>query len=655
MTKLLRPRPRTDPVKWAGNREYPASAGHPGKRNPRKTPYMIPFALAVHGRTHKRVVMVVSAQSGKTESFIDIMGERLDTAPVPTLYVGPSKQFLSEQFEPRLEDLMKNTVLKDRVAPKSQQKKTRKVINGVPLRLAHGGSSTAMKSDPFGLALMDEVDEMMTNIRNQGNPVGLVDARGDSYPDFVNAVTSTPSIGEVAVELDEESGLEFWAEADPNEIKSTIWRLWQSGTRYHWAWPCPHCRDYFIPRFDRLRWDKPKDAEGRELKSTAAMANNTAHLVCPAGCIICEGDPVEGSNLSTKEWMNDNGVYVAPGQRVERDGTIVGPMPESWTLSYWVSGLCSPFVSWGERAARYVEAVRTGTFADVQTVKNAGFGELHAPTSTANLSWKDVQKCALVGHHAGAVHERARVVTLTADVQKERIPYVIRAWGAYGTSWLVEADELYGPTAEKAIWRQLGDLLNDTYDGFPIKLGLVDSGFRPGKKFVVPEHRVYEFAKRYPRLVRATKGSSSPMRKPVQVSKIDIKLDGKEFKQGLDLLRLDVNYFKSWVMDRVSWPRDEGGAWFLTEEISEDYCRQIVSERQVVKPDGKIGWVQRSRENHFLDCEAMQGAAHMFLNLGKLKGEGGRQSPRQQQQQTEPKQSARSPRGGGWLDGGSIW
>lgn len=619
--RTLIPRPRTTPPEWARkNRVYAETSGRPGPRNPYVTPYMVPFALAVHGRTHKRVVMVVSAQSGKTETVIDIIGERMDTAPVPTILVGPSKQFMIEQIEPRIVDLMMNTPLKDRLGVNSRQKQTRKFINGVPLRLAHGGSSRPLKSDPFGLALTDEADEMMAALKGAGNPIPLVDARGDTHADFVHAVTSTPSEGVAEVEVDPESGLEFWADSDPEEVKSTIWRLWLSGTRYHWAWPCPCCGEYFIPRFTCLGWDKPKDREGREMPSTPFLANRTAHLICPRnGCIIKEDDAVPGSNRTAKEWMNDRGVYVAPGQSIDPDGTVSGLPPESWTLSYWVSGLCSPFVSWGERAARYVEAVRSGNPGDVQAVKNQGFGELYAPGSGAAPEWSEVLKCAVPYYRMGQVPDGGRILTLTCDIQKNRIPYVIRAWGGTGTSWLVEAAELFGQTEEKEIWDHLATVLTSTYDGIPIRLALVDSGFRPGKKFIVPEHRVYAFARRFPSLVRATKGSSIPMRKPVHHSKIDITIDGKAIKKGLDLLRLDTDYFKSWVQQRVRWEAGAPGAWYLPEDITEDYCRQIVSESRIVAPGGKVKWVPRSRENHFLDCEAMQAAAQLILNLTKLR------------------------------------
>src|SRR5260221_5049169 len=88
--------------------------------------------------------------------------------------------------------------------------KTRKLVAGVPLRLAHGGSSTALKSDPAALAIIDEYHEMLLSVTGQGSPLTLVEARGATYADFVCGVTSTPGIGAVEIERDKESGLDFW-------------------------------------------------------------------------------------------------------------------------------------------------------------------------------------------------------------------------------------------------------------------------------------------------------------------------------------------------------------------------------------------------------------------------------------------------------------
>lgn len=623
----------------------------------------MPFVRAAHGRTHKRVVLVVGAQMGKTEGILDLIGERLDSSPVPIIYVGPSQQFIREQFEPRIMDLLDEApALSRKVGRGQKNKKTRKVISGVPLRLAHGGSSTALKSDPFGMALTDEADELLANVRKAGNPIELIDLRGSTYgAGFVHAIVSTPSEGPADVTVDADSGLEFWANTDRNEVASTIWQLWLSGTRYHWSWPCPHCGEYFIPRFRCLAWDKPKDDAGREQKSTPHMAGKTAHLVCPRnGCVITD---------DAKAWMNERGVYVAPGQSVTPDGVVEGLEPESWTISYWVSGLASPFVSWGERAAAYVNAVRSGDHEQIKVVVNGGFGELYVPGDGDVPEWAEVQKLgetAEAPYHTGQAPEWVQAVTMAVDVQKNRLIFTKRGWGAYGTSCLIEAGEIFGDTSEEHIWNDLASEMTEYVYGMPIRLVLIDSGFRPGKKDAVPDHRVYEFCRRFPNLARATKGSSTPMRKPIVASQIDIKLNGREFKKGLHLLRLDGDHFKSAVHAKVRWPEGAPGAFYLPTDVSEDYCMQLVSEARVKTPNGKVKWVQRARENHFLDIEAMQEAAGMLLNVRTLRGETP-QKPRRMRQDGEyaPPETIPDPdnrdrdrrpeRRQGWLPRESIW
>jgi hypothetical protein len=43
-----------------------------------------------------------------------------------------------------------------------------------------------------------------------------------------------------------------------------------------------------------------------------------------------------------------------------------------------------------------------------------------------------------------------------------------------------------------------------------------------------------------------------------------------------------------------------------------------VSEARLKQQSGKVEWVQRSRDNHFFDCEAMQAAAGYLLNVQRI-------------------------------------
>jgi phage terminase large subunit GpA-like protein len=602
LTRTLR---MMEPDQWAqANRTHPQSSGLPGPRDPYLTPYIVEPERAIAAGAYKRVVLVFAAQSAKTELMLDVAGQRLDQKPVPILYVGPNKQFLSEQFEPRVMQLLDGApTLAEKVARGKRMTKTRKMVSGVPFRLAHAGSTAALKSDPAALALVDEYDEMKSNVNEQGGPLGLIERRGDTYADFVCVVASTPKRGRVAAVKDDRSGLHFWDAAVAEDIESPIWQLWQQGTRHHWCWPCPHCAEYFVPRFDLLRYP---------LKATPLEAAHETFLECPACGAVIENHH--------KTQMNERGHFVAPGQTIDKHGIIRGTPRERMTISFWVSGLASPFVSFGERVAVLVEAQQSGDDAMVQQAMNAGFGELYSPGGGEVPEWMEIkEKSRQTTYRRGEVPEDALYLTLACDVQRHSIPWAIRGWGPRATSWLINYGYLRGDTSEEDIWNALGDLVAEPVGGMVIRLAFIDSGFRPGKTDTLPINRIYEFCRRFMRRVRPTKGSSAPMRTPLLISKIEVnRKDGRAAKYGLDLVRLDTDHWKSWVHERLRWPADQIGGWHVFNGIDDDYCHQIVSEARLKLPTGRVEWVQRSRDNHFLDVEAMQAAAGYLLNVQRI-------------------------------------
>jgi phage terminase large subunit GpA-like protein len=99
-----------------------------------------------------------------------------------------------------------------------------------------------LSSDQAGDIYVDDLDWMGADVEGEGDPLGLIRTRGFTYRDRKVFVTSRPKRGSVDIERDEESGLAFWGGAEA--LESPIWQLWQSGTRHHWAWPCPHCAAY---------------------------------------------------------------------------------------------------------------------------------------------------------------------------------------------------------------------------------------------------------------------------------------------------------------------------------------------------------------------------------------------------------------------------
>ncbi|MCF6200006.1 MAG: phage terminase large subunit family protein [Hyphomicrobiaceae bacterium] len=625
----MKPVKQTTADEWArNNRFYKPSSGFPGPRDPSLTRYMIAFGrsfdvadqIETYGATYSRSIMVTSSQSGKTEVILDVIGRNMDQRPAPIMYLGPTRVFVENEIEPRLMEMINDAPrLKERLNKKGN-KKTRKLIGGVPVALAWAGSPAQVAGMAAQLALIDELDRMAASIKGEGDPLALIEARGTSYRDAMNGAISTPLLGTVDIEVDPVSGLELWMKMEPEDIESPIWRQFQSGTMHHWSWPCPECNEYFVPRFKQLHildeWN-PAQAKGK------------AHMSCPrCGGVIEEHH---------KKEMNERGVYVAPGQNVDENGTVTGTPPETTTLSFWVSGLCTPFRSFGDRAAQYVAAKQSGEQEKLKGVINTGFGELFAPGGGDVPEWQEVADLKR-GYKMLELPKGVRILTMTVDVQKRRLIYVIRGWGHRATSWLIDAGELHGSTTHEEVWGDLASLLQRPIRGMVIKRAFIDSGYRPGKPYMVPVNKVYEFCRRFPRLAYPTKGRAT-MDKPLFVSKHDVNSKGKIKRYGLDLVMLNTDHGKSWVHERIRWPDDQPGSGLLPADISNDYCKQIVAEARIRRPNGAPQWIARSKENHFLDCEAMQaGMAHM-LNMHLI---GPLDEDRDTKPKRRPKHSGRS-------------
>lgn len=573
----------------------------PGRRDPWLTPYMIPLGRKAASRQYRRVVGVSASQSGKTDTILDVMGARLDQRPAPILYLGPGKEFNTEQFEPRLMQLIDEAEsLARKVLRGKRMKKTLKWIAGVRVRLAHAGSSAAIKSDPFALALVDEVDEMMSNIRGQGDPVGLAEARGETYSDFVLVIVGTTSHGIVETEIDPVNGLELFKVADREQVRSPVWRHWQEGTRHHWAWPCPHCGTYFVPYRKHLHW--PKGA-------TPAQAAREAYLLCPAA--DC-GGVIEEQH---KPEMNARGVMVAPGQTIE-DAQADRNHPDNVVWSQWASGLASPFVTFGLRASRLLSVMMTGDEDKIQTAVNSNFAEPYAPGATGDLpEWKELLEHR-VGYPVRSLPRQVLRLGMGIDVQKRGLYYVIRGFGSRGTSYLIDNGFLHGLTDEDAVWEDLANLILSPIRGMHVERAIIDSGFRPDKPGAGSEHRVYGFARRFSWVVSAAKGRDTLGARPYTVSEIEVKADGRKRLYSLELVHVNSDFFKSLVHSRVKTPLDKLGAFYLHDDADEEYARQVLSEVRTVQPgDPKPKWQKTQRDNHFLDCEALAAVAGYVMNV----------------------------------------
>ncbi|MGB0972824.1 MAG: terminase gpA endonuclease subunit, partial [Mycobacterium sp.] len=415
-----------------------------------------------------------------------------------------------------------------------------------------------------------------------------IEPRHNEYPDGRTVGVSSSTLGNVETYVHPETGLEHWKVADGSQVSSPIWMLWQQGSRHEWAWPCPDCREYFIPRHKLLWW--PEDTDDLE------TIEREARLVCPR----C------GSQIGSehKAQLNARGRFVAPGQSVTPDGDILDTggaahtgaryVLEGSEFTYWVSGLCNFSVkaTFGALAVRWFRAVQSGEDERVQGVLNTVFGELFGIGGDAPKAEAVKERCA--GYLSGAVPDDVNLLTCFVDVQKRFLTYVVRGWGLKYRSWLIEAGEIWGNTLLAETWDKLEDIYTQTWDGYGIVRMGVDSGYRADE--------VYAFCRTHPRAF-PTKGHDT-LSKPFYASKIEVDARGAQIKYGLQLWHYDTDVAKSFVHGRIAAGGDVPNAWHVPDDVTDDYCSQVVAEERTVNPiTQKVKWV-KTGPNHFFDCEA---------------------------------------------------
>lgn len=529
----------------------------------------------------REIILVTPSQSSKTETLLNIIGHRFDEGPrVPALVIQPTSKLAKSFADERLRNLIRSTkTLWEKLEKGQRDRITEKFLAGVPLRVGWAGSPTELASHPIGLAVVDERDRMDANVGGEGDPVGLVRARGKNFPSFLMVVTSTPTTWDL----------------------SAIQALFDNGSREMWEWQ-HGCGHWFRPMLKHLNYPK---------NSTPDEAAANATLRCPQCDEAIPSNATDdlNKNARMRQYMrDDDGEYVPDPN----------PPPKGPTRSFWVTGPCTPWTSFEAIARELAAADRDGTPEVMQTVVNTYGGELYR-ISGDSPDWERVLTLRR-DYKRGTVPSKVKVLTLGADVQKHGIWFVVRGWGFNMSSWLIDDGFIAGETEFDDVWIMLSQVLQGIYDGYPIKRAFIDSGYTPGRdRFRRPDSQIYLFCRRHMGHAYPSKGYATRP-KPIQSSQIDVTHGGMVIKNGLTLWILDSDHCKSWVYSRIDWPDNaENGHWLVHDEVDEDYCRQVTAEEFISKPTGQRVWLsQRSKPNHLLDAESICYAAAKSIHVETL-------------------------------------
>lgn len=240
--EMFRP-PSNDTVsQWADKHRMLVSeaSSEPGRWRTDRAPYQREIMDAFTQPGVWEIDIMASAQVGKSEIELNMMGRAIDMDPGPILYVQPTDKVAEDYSKRRIAPMIAAC---PRLREKVNGAKSRNSNNTIVMKVFPGGSlniigansPSDLASKPVRYIFLDEIDRFPDSAGTEGDPIELAERRTETYRHNRKIVKcSTPTI----------------------KGRSKIERAFMHGTQEEWRTECPHCRQYSFIRFDDVKFDK---------------------------------------------------------------------------------------------------------------------------------------------------------------------------------------------------------------------------------------------------------------------------------------------------------------------------------------------------------------------------------------------------------------
>lgn len=503
----------------------------------------------------ERVVVMKSAQIGWTQLIGNIVGYFVDQDPAPMLVLQPTLEMGEAWSKDRLSPMIRDTeCLNAKIADNRSRDSGNTILHkmypGGRITIAGANSAASLASRPIRVVLADEVDRYPQSAGMEGDPISLAFKRTTTFWNRKLLAGSTPTITGIS------------------RIEAEFER---SDKRYFHV-PCPGCGAMQVLKWAQVKWSKGES--GNPLPESA-------HYLCEVeGCGSWWSDADRWKAVSLGEWRATAPFTGIAGFHVWEAYSSWVPLAD--TVRNFLAAKDNP------------ETLKTWT--------NTALGESWAERGEAP-DWQRLYERRSRELVLGEVPEWTGVLTIGSDVQRNRIEADVWAWGPGMQSALVDHIVVHGDPAGEAVWREMDELVGrewETASGRSLRPArfAIDTG--DGYSTT----QVYAWARKYPRVVMAVKGtarfdSSSPVSGPTWV---DVNVSGKKRRRGVQLWTIAVAVFKS---ETYSWlhldqPVDgddyPAGYIHLPQGTSDSWIRQLVAE-QLVKVKSRTGFTKLQWEN----------------------------------------------------------
>lgn len=550
----------------------------------------------------REIVLMTSAQVGKTWSMLIIAAHRITTKPSGIVWAMDTDENVKfhsgTRFDPMVNESKTLSKLVFKKTYKSQKNKTLlKKFPGGWLRFVTAGSAGGLSSAATPLAFGDEIDKWKAT-KNEGNPLNRLRARMKMQVNPLLVVASTPTIkGESAIEA-------RYEESDKR--------------RYHVQ--CCHCGKEQILIFDNIEWESKEynsseifESEKEKLlnagvkfresktKKNKLHFPETAHYACKeCGSVITDYE---------KNKMVISGRWIAERPFMGRAG-------------FHLNELYSPNRTFSDIVDDYLSMKDNPK--DMQSFTNESLGKTYEVPHEAMES-SELVKRRETYYKAGwdkdsesatppLLPARGGILTAGVDVQINRLEVTVRLWGLYEESWGIEYLILYGDPFEDAVWKQLDSIIDKQYKhplGMKLKISkcAIDQGYATG--------RVYKYVHKRKWPAVAVKGKGGPG-EPVHNG-----TPSYANKNKVPVYNIGINDIKSSLYSRSFKDEPGPGMMHWNKNYDERYFKHFTAEKRI-KTTNKSGnivrqWVCPSgKENHALDCEVYAYAALHLIGMGDI-------------------------------------
>jgi phage terminase large subunit GpA-like protein len=561
IAKIMAPPPLLKVSEWADNyRMLSAGASaEPGRWHTERAEYQREIMDAINDSECEEVVIMSSAQVGKTEIILNIIGYYIDYDPSPILVIQPTDSLAQTFSKDRLSKMIRDTPA---LAGKISNAKSRDSENTILHKTFPGGHVTMIGANaPSGLAsrpikvlLCDEVDRYPSSAGTEGDPVDLAEKRTTTFWNKKIIKVSTPTI----------------------KNYSRIEIEYNQSSKEKWNVECPCCGKYQPYEWPRLRF------------SDVSMQ-----------CKYCL------EYFTETEWKQQPGKFIA-----ENDNRRV--------RGFHLNEMASPWKSWKDIIKDYKKAMKTykenRSIEQLKVWVNTSLGETWEEKGEA--ADEDTLLSRRENYNAD-LPEGVLVVTAGIDVQDDRFELEITGWGKGFENWGIKTEKIYGDLEKEQPWNELERYLNQELffangNSLLIAASCIDTGghfttqtYKWLKKMTAKSRRIYG--------IKGMGGQGIPFIYKTSINNSE--------KQKIFLLGVDAG--KETLMSRLKTKDiGPGYCHFpinMDKGYDEAYIKGLTSEQRIVRTNkhGKpeIVWIKKSgTRNEPLDMRNYSTAAVEILN-----------------------------------------